>query len=73
MSDPFRAPPALPAAFLRETPPLRKGQSAKVNETFSENLTNSGISPLKFFTRAAGINLFHRLMFKPATDCTNPI
>ena len=30
------------------TLPLRKGQSAKVNETFSENLTKSTISPLNF-------------------------
>jgi hypothetical protein len=30
------------------TLPLRKGQSAKVNETFSENLIKSTISPLNF-------------------------
>jgi hypothetical protein len=44
----FQFPNSALCTLDGRTPPLRKGQSAKVNETFSENLTKSTISPLNF-------------------------
>jgi len=48
--------------------PLRTGQLAKVTESFPQNLTKKGISPLKFSLAPQDCNLVYRLTIKPATD-----
>jgi len=53
---------------LSTIPPtqLQTGQSAKVKQSFPENLIKKNISALKFFCKSTGTILFYRLIIKPA-------